>query len=193
MNFHAYLLIGPPAAGKGTYGRPVGQLPGFFHLSMGAAFRGMDQRNPRQRELLQKIQPYTSRGDLVPDEIAMEVFTTHLDRLVAAGTIHPDEDQLLLDGIPRTLGQAKALVPLVTVRKVFHFVCDREEIYRRVRGRAISEGRTDDTEAVLANRLAIYDREIGPLLAFYPKELVCTLDTTQRPSRVLQQFVSFLE
>jgi adenylate kinase len=189
----AYIFIGPPACGKGTYGKALGMIPGFCHFSMGSAFRRMDSRVVKDADLLGRIQSFTSRGELVPDGIVMEVFARHLEKLEASGALAPQFDALILDGIPRTRGQAEALVKMIHVRRVFHFECDRDEIRRRVKSRAMAEGRADDTAEVLERRLASYEREAPELLAFYTSEVMIDIDTTGRPARTLESLAKAIE
>lgn len=160
---------------------------------MGAAFRRMDSRVVKDADLLGRIQSFTSTGHLVPDGIVMEVFRRHLERLEASGALVPDHDALVLDGIPRTRGQAAGLTDLIEVRRVFHFECDRDEIRRRVKGRAMAEGRADDTTEVLERRLAAYDQEAPSLLAYYSPGLTVCIDTTGPPARSLEKIARALD
>lgn len=192
MTHRAYLFIGPPASGKGTHGKVIGQLPGFIHFSMGAAFRKLRPGDPRGEKLLARIQSSFTSGELVPDEIVLEVFRNELERLVASGAYQPGDDRLLLDGIPRTAGQAAGLAGVVEVLVVFKFVCSRAVILERVRGRALEEGRADDAIEILERRLDIYEHEIEALMSCYPSGQVIEIDSTQPPARVLRSILEHM-
>lgn len=189
MKYRAYIFIGPPASGKGTHCKAIGTLPGFFHFSMGAAFRGLDLRQVRDAQLVTEIQRSITTGELVSDRNVLAIFRNAIDRLAESGAFSPEHDCVLLDGIPRTRGQAEGLAETVEVLKVFQIVCDREVILARTRGRALKEGRADDTVEVLENRIAIYERELGPLMDLYPPEVVATIDTTDPPAQVLRNML----
>ena len=94
--YRSILLFGPPGAGKGTQGKILGSVPGFFHLSVGDVFRSIDIGSPTG----QQIYKYTSNGQLVPDELTVEIWKKTVDAYVALSTYKPREDLLVLDGIP---------------------------------------------------------------------------------------------
>ncbi len=95
--YRTILLFGAPGSGKGTQGKILGQVPGFFHLSCGEVFRGL---NPAS-ELGKTFLEYSSQGKLVPDSYTVQLWCEHIDRLVHTHHFHPEGTILLLDGIPR--------------------------------------------------------------------------------------------
>ena len=177
------LLCGAPGAGKGTQGKILGSIPGFFHLSCGDVFRTINITS----ELGQKICEYTSRGDLVPDDITVELWQENMNARKVLNDYKPNTDLLVLDGIPRNAEQAELLTSHIEVLKVVHLVCaDKEKMIERLRRRALKENRADDArEEVIRHRWDIYEEESRPLLAFYPPENVIEVDATQSPSEVL--------
>lgn len=192
MKPEALVLIGPPASGKGTHGKILGMLPGFFHFSMGHAFRQRTPQNEEERAFLESVFHLTSKGNLVPDDITLRLFDETLAGLVGGGQFQPSSQCLVLDGIPRTEAQARALETRVRIRKVFEFVCSDEEIFRRIRGRALKEGRADDASMeIVETRLAIYRRELPGLLQAYQDRII-RLDSARPAHVVLREILSHL-
>lgn len=188
----AIVLLGPPASGKGTHGKVLGMLPGFFHFSMGHAIRQRHPKNEAERRVLEGIFACTSKGDLVDDALALRFFDEALQSLLGSGQLQPAHQLLVLDGMPRTAFQARALRDRVEVRHVFEFLCGDEEIFRRIRGRALKEGRADDAnEDIVRNRLAVYRRELPGLRAEYPEQVV-QLDTGRPAHHVLRDLLNRL-
>ena len=110
-----------------------------------------------------------------------------IDSAVEAHKFKPDIDILVLDGIPRNVGQAKIMNEMIDVKKVFHLACpDRETLFYRLKKRALKENRLDDAnEEVIQRRLDIYEKESRPVLSYYSKELVTVVDAIQPPVKVL--------
>ena len=105
MKYTTYLLFGAPGSGKGTQGRSLGSIPRFFHCACGDVFRSIDTRTRLGRAFLE----YSSRGELVPDDITVELWKARIDAAVDAHQFKPDIDVLILDGIPRNVGQAEIM------------------------------------------------------------------------------------
>ena len=160
--YRSYLVFGAPGSGKGTQGKALGSVPRFFHCACGDVFRSMDTRT----KVGQAFIYYSSRGELVPDEICIELWKESITGAVEANRFKPELDVLLLDGIPRNLKQAKLMEPLIEVIKVFHLSCpDRSKLVERLKKRAIKDNRLDDAnEAVIHRRLETYESETKPIL-----------------------------
>jgi adenylate kinase len=182
MKYTTYLLFGPPGSGKGTQGRSLGSIPRFFHCACGDVFRSIDTRTKVGRAFLE----YSSKGELVPDEITVELWKAQIDAAVNGHVFKPDIDVLVLDGIPRNLGQASIMDQLIDVKKVFHLSCPkREALFARLKKRALKDNRLDDAnEEVIKRRLATYESESKPVLDHY-KDRVQIVDATEPPARVL--------
>ncbi len=189
--YQTYLLIGPPGSGKGTQGKILGSIPRFFHFACGDVFRSLDTRTKLGRAFLE----YSSRGQLVPDELTVELWRARIKDEVGAHEFKPDIDFLVLDGIPRSLRQAELMEELVEVRRVFHFSCPvQERLVERMRKRAIKENRLDDaSEEVIRKRLETYERESRPVVDFYGRERVREIDATQPPLHVLGEIIKELK
>ena len=183
MKYRTHLLFGPPGSGKGTQGKILGNIPRFFHCACGDVFRSIDTRTKVGAAFLE----YSSKGQLVPDEITVQLWKARIDAAVDAHSFKPDIDILVLDGIPRNVGQAKIMDELIDVEKVFHLSCpDRAALFGRLKKRALKDNRLDDAnEDVIKRRLETYENESKPVLGYYGKERITCIDATQPPSKVL--------
>ena len=183
MKYKTYLLFGPPGSGKGTQGKTLGTIPRFFHCACGDVFRSIDTRTTVGRAFLE----YSSKGQLVPDEITVQLWKARIDAAVDGHQFKPDIDTLVLDGIPRNVGQAKIMDALIDVQKVFHLSCpNREALYTRLKKRALKDNRLDDAnDEVIKRRLETYEEESKPILGYYGPERITCIDATQPPAKVL--------
>lgn len=156
------LIVGPQGSGKGTQGVRVGEALSIPVISTGDVFRAnVSAGTP----LGQQVKAIIEAGDLVPDSLTSEIVR---DRL----TQDDASNGFLLDGYPRNLGQVGDLDAFLESRgealdAVIELSVPRDESIARLTQRAIDQGRTDDTEEVIANRLAIYERETAPILDVY--------------------------
>lgn len=182
MKYRTYLIFGAPGSGKGTQGKILGAIPRFFHFACGDVFRALDTRT----ELGQAFLEYSSRGQLVPDDLTVKLWHARIVDVVRAHTFKPDIDSLVLDGIPRNIGQARIMEDLLEVKTVFHLTCpDRAALVSRLKKRALKENRFDDAnEEVIRRRLATYEAESRPVLEFYGPRLLKQIDATQTPLKV---------
>src|SRR5207253_9601583 len=157
MKYRTFLLFGAPGSGKGTQGKTLGTIPRFFHCACGDVFRSIDTRTPVGRAFLE----YSSKGQLVPDEVTVELWKEAIDAAVDTHKFKPDIDFLVLDGIPRNVNQAKIMEKLIDVERVFHLSCpNRETLFSRLKKRALKDNRLDDAnEQVIQRRLDIYEEE----------------------------------
>ena len=189
--YNAYILFGAPGCGKGTQGRALGTLPGFFHCACGDVIRSISPGTP----LGEKLAGYSSRGELVPDEITIELWKTYIVQCVQAGSFNPEADRLLLDGIPRNTSQARLLEDAIHVEGVFHLQCDnRFELVTRLRRRATRESRLDDAkEEVILRRLEIFETTTQPLLEFYQPSVVHSINSQQCPTKVLYEILGHVQ
>lgn len=191
MSYKALLLFGAPGSGKGTQGKILGKIPGFFHCACGDVFRSLDLHTDYGQAFLQ----YSSKGQLVPDDITIGVWEHYLQAKEKQGRFKPESDFLVLDGIPRNLSQAKLLASRLDIRRIFHLDCpDQNKLVERLRKRALKENRLDDiNEDVIASRLKVYQEETMPVLDFYGPKLISTIDSTQLPHQVLRDILKDIE
>ncbi|MCC6425798.1 MAG: nucleoside monophosphate kinase [Phycisphaerales bacterium] len=187
QRYQTILLFGAPGAGKGTQGKILGQIPGFYHLSCGEVFRTLDVSS----RLGRIFQEYSSRGELVPDDVTVDMWCENMHARTILSEYKPYVDLLVLDGIPRNVKQAKLLEKHIQVLKVVHLVCpDKEAMIQRLRRRALKENRVDDAkEDVIRRRWDIYEKETAPVLAYYDKFIVRTVDAMGSPASVLQHIL----
>ncbi len=185
--FRTFLILGAPGSGKGTQGKVLGAIPRFHHLACGDVFRSLDTRTA----LGQKFVEYSSRGELVPDDVTVQLWRANINQRVDGHIFKPEIDFLVLDGIPRNVEQAKYMEQDIEVLKVFHLSCpDRTELARRLRKRALKDNRFDDAnETVIQQRFATYEAETKPILDYYA-DRVCPVDASQPPAKVLYDIIS---
>lgn len=184
-----FLMFGAPGSGKGTQGKVLGTIPRFHHMACGEVFRSLDTRT----ELGQEFVNYSSRGQLVPDEITVRLWRANIHDRVKSHEFKPDIDFLVLDGIPRNVEQAKFMEADIDVLQVFHLSCpDRAELARRLRKRALKENRFDDAnEQVIQKRIITYEEESKPVLDYYSQgkyagaQFVTNVDASQAPAKVI--------
>jgi adenylate kinase len=183
MKYQTYILFGAPGSGKGTQGRTLGSIPRFYHCPCGDVFRSIDTRTKVGKAFLE----YSSRGQLVPDDITVELWKEAIDAAVDGHQFKPDIDILVLDGIPRNVGQARIMDELIDVMRVFHLSCpNRDALFARLRKRALKDNRLDDAnEEVITRRLATYETESKPVLGYYGKDRITWIDATEPPAKVL--------
>jgi adenylate kinase len=188
--YHSVLLFGAPGVGKGTQGRILGQIPGFFHLSCGEVFRSLDINSPDGRE----IYKYSSKGMLAPDDLTIRIWKKNLDAMTTLSQYKPYEDLLVLDGIPRNRVQAEIVDSHINVLKIIYLRCtDTDAMMHRIRRRAIRENRADDAqEEVILKRFQVYEQQTRPVLDFYPSKLIAEVDALGPPAEVLLKVLQCL-
>jgi len=156
------LLLGPQGSGKGTQATRIAADYGIPHISTGDMFRAAITAGG---ELGRRVEPILAVGELVPDELTVELIRERLGR--------PDARRgFVLDGFPRNLAQAQALDRMLgeigrDLDAVLYFDLPDAVAIERLLGRARAEGRTDDTPDVIRRRLAIYHEQTEPLAEYY--------------------------
>lgn len=155
------ILFGPPGAGKGTQADFVREKYGVEHISTGDVLREAI-RNGTEVGLSAKS--FMDGGELVPDEVVTEIIRQKLSGLGTKG--------FMLDGFPRTVEQAESLDGILSdlgagIDAVVFLEVPDAEVVRRIRNRQKLEGRADDAEEVITNRLRVYKEQTSPLEDFY--------------------------
>jgi adenylate kinase len=189
LRYKAILLFGAPGSGKGTQGKILGAIPGFFHSSTGDIFRSLDLRS----EFGRTVWEHSSKGRLVPDELTIQIWKQYITGMEWINGFHPESEIIVLDGLPRNVNQARILEDTIDVLKVIHLVADQAKMVERLRRRALKENRVDDaSDATIARRFEVYERETKPVLEFYPAERIVTIDAAQSQIRVLSEIIRVL-
>jgi adenylate kinase len=172
------LVAGPPGSGKGTQCELLAQARGWGHLSSGDIFR---DEIARRTPLGQQLDEMITAGRLVPDDVTVEVVLGALEQWA---TKNPTVDNVLLDGFPRTLPQAHALLGRASryvVRLVVELVVPPSVSFDRLALRS----RSDDDTAAIRLRLALYESETRPALDWLAQlGLLVTVDGDQAPEAV---------
>ncbi len=156
------ILFGPPGAGKGTQAVKIAEKFGWKHISTGDILRAeVSQGTP----LGLKVKTVMDAGHLVSDELLIEIMeSVFVNNSPVKGFV--------LDGFPRTLNQARELDRMLlkhghTVSLVLALEVDEDELVARLLKRAQDQGRKDDTEEVIKNRLVQYHHHTKPLIDYY--------------------------
>ena len=188
--YKCVLLFGAPGAGKGTQGAILGRIPGFFHCSCGDVFRNIDITSPLGRSFYE----YSSRGELVPDRLTVQMWAKVIEARTVIGDYKPRHDLLVLDGIPRTLEQARLMERYIDVMTIIHLTCDNEKaMFERLRRRALKSNRHDDAdEKVIRHRWDVYEHETAPVLSHYPKEDQVEINSIGSPAQILHDILEGL-
>ena len=154
------LIMGPPGAGKGTQAAMICEEFGIQHVSTGDLFR----LNLTQGTALgQEAKKYMDAGEYVPDSVTNGMVR---ERLQDSDTANG----FLLDGYPRTVAQVAELDGMLSSKpldRVIELTADTDVVVKRLLGRAIEQGRADDTEEVIRRRLEVYEEQTAPLTALY--------------------------
>lgn len=155
------IFLGPPGAGKGTQASILAEHLGVPHISTGEILRlAVDQQTPLGIE----AQSYMARGELVPDELVLNLVR---DRLQGSS----NTSGWILDGFPRNAFQAKALGQLLTnINQPSDFAINLDVPDEVLVERLLGRGRQDDTEEVIKHRLQVYRDKTAPLISYYQEQ-----------------------
>jgi adenylate kinase len=184
------LLLAPPGAGKGTQGERLAAWSGARHIAAGDLLRAQARAGGVLGEQIAACQ---ARGDLVPDQIVLDVLTPVVVEAAAAegpGRSGTAGGGYILDGFPRTLPQAVAAAELaarlgVTLDAAIYLHAPDAVLTRRLLDRASSSGRSDDQADVIRHRLRVYAETTGPLVPYYTERgILVAVDADQPPDAV---------
>ncbi|MDD7512468.1 MAG: adenylate kinase [Clostridiales bacterium] len=209
------ILLGPPGAGKGTQAVKIVEKYNIPHISTGDIFR---ENIKNETELGNRAKAYMDRGELVPDELVVEIAT---DRL----TKDDCKNGFLLDGFPRTIFQAEKLDEFLAQRgekidKVINIDVEKDALVKRITGRRVCKScgasyhvvnippkkdgvcdlcngeliqRADDTEETVLNRIDVYNKQTKPLVDYYDKAgVIINIDGNKDLDDVLADIVKGL-
>ncbi len=159
------ILFGPPGSGKGTQSVKIAEKYQLKHVSTGDILRA-EVKN--ETELGIKARDIMERGELVPDELLIQILHSVMEN-------NKDVKGFIFDGFPRTIVQAGALDKLMTklnvgISNVISLDVADEEVIARLLKRAEIESRKDDNKETINNRLSVYKNQTSPLLDYYTKQ-----------------------
>lgn len=189
MTIARLLIVGPQGSGKGTQGIRIAEAYGIPAISTGDMFRAAVASGS---DLGNQVTEIMQSGNLVPDELTSAVVRDRLTQADAA-------QGFLLDGYPRNVGQVADLDAFLAGRgeqldAVIELVVPREESIERLTLRAAEQGRADDTEEAIANRLAIYERETAPILDVYRERgIAVEIDGVGTLDEITDRLIAALE
>jgi adenylate kinase len=156
------IFLGPPGSGKGTQAKKLAERIHIPHISTGDIFRAaVSQKTP----LGLRAQSYMDRGELVPDQLVIDIVRERLSQ--------PDAQVgWILDGFPRTVPQAEFLDQLLSeIDQAYNYAVNLEVaddiLIARLLDRGLKENRLDDTEDVIRRRLEVYHAQTAPLIDYY--------------------------
>jgi adenylate kinase len=184
------LLIAPPGAGKGTQGAIIAAHFNIPHIATGVLLR---DHVARKTELGRAVEEHLNRGELVPDELVLDMVKEAVIDAKAAGGGY------VLDGVPRNMTQARALYEIcldldMTANVALHLKVSEEELVRRLLARAALEHRSDDTEEVIRRRLEVYRTLTLPIVDWYAERgILVSVDAMRPVERVGRQILTALE
>ncbi len=160
------VLFGPPGAGKGTQADILKEKYELIHISTGDVFRSNIKN---QTELGLKAKSFIDKGQLVPDEVTINMLNAEVEK-------NPETKGFIFDGFPRTENQADALAKLLEgkgteVKAMIALEVEDEVLVKRLLERGKTSGRKDDAdEDVIRNRIKVYYDETAILKEYYKKQ-----------------------
>lgn len=205
------ILLGPPGAGKGTMAVRIKEDKQIPHISTGDLFRAAIKN---ETELGKQVKGILDRGDLVPDELTVALVKERVSQ-------NDCSNGFILDGFPRTIGQADALAEFAPVDLVINFTIEENEVVRRLSGRRMCKGcgagyhvefippavegicdkcgaelytRDDDQEDSIRNRMEVYRNSTEPLITYYKgKGSLKDVNAGQTPDQVFTHVKALLD
>ena len=184
------VIFGPPGSGKGTQATRIAAHYGVVHISSGDTLRAELDANT---EVGQRVQGYLNSGNLVPDDLIVELLW---GRVIEAA----HNGGYVLDGFPRTVAQAEAAFTLATDAGVTAHAAvylddgGSDALVGRMLARAQLEGRMDDTAEVIAHRLRVFAEQTAPLVDYYEQRgLLYRVDAMLTPDEVTKEIITVLD
>lgn len=175
------IIFGAPGSGKGTYSDMIVEKYGMGHISTGDVLRAEIKNGT---ELGKVAQEYISQGQLIPDELMVNILAKVYDE-------QPAGRGVIFDGFPRTIAQAEALKQMLAERGsdmgiMIELVVEEDVLMARLLNRAKEQGRADDNEETIKKRFAVYHSQTAPLAEWFEKEdLRNTFRWSEHPAKEL--------
>ena len=160
---HNIIIFGAPGSGKGTYSAEIAKRYSMGHISTGDVLRAEIKGGT---ELGKIAQGYISQGQLIPDELMINILASVYDK---------QGEGVIFDGFPRTIAQAEALKKMLAERGhsmgvMIELVVGEDVLMERLLKRAVIEGRADDNEETIKKRFNVYHTQTAPLADWFEKE-----------------------
>ena len=183
------VIFGAPGSGKGTYSAELVKHFGMGHISTGDVLRAEIKNGT---ELGKIADSYISQGQLIPDELMIDILAATYDKFPGGGVI--------FDGFPRTIPQAEALKKMLQERGhdmgvMIELVVEEDVLMERLLNRAKIEGRADDNEETIKKRFNVYHTQTAPLSEWFAKEGIRHIfKFSEHPSKdeMTQALIDFL-
>jgi len=159
------IIFGAPGSGKGTYSEAIVDRYGMGHISTGDVLRAEIKNGT---ELGKIAKGYIDNGQLIPDELMIDILASTYDRMPAGKGV-------IFDGFPRTIAQAEALKKMLKERghdlgMMVELIVSEDVLMERLLRRAQIEGRADDNEETIRKRFAVYHSQTAPLSKWFAEE-----------------------
>ncbi len=159
------VIFGAPGSGKGTQSERIVEKFGINHISTGDVLRAEIKNGT---ELGKTAQGYIDQGQLIPDELMIDILANVFDSF-------KDSKGVIFDGFPRTIAQAEALKQMLAdrgqeVSVMLDLEVPEEELMTRLIKRRKDSGRADDNEETIKKRLVVYHSQTAPLIDWFKKE-----------------------
>ena len=175
------IIFGAPGSGKGTYSDMIVEKFGMGHISTGDVLRAEIKNGT---ELGKVAQGYISQGQLIPDELMVDILAKVYDE-------QPAGKGVIFDGFPRTIAQAEALKKMLAERGsdmgiMIELVVEEDVLMARLLNRAKEQGRPDDNEETIKKRFEVYHSQTAPLAEWFEQErLRNTFCWSEHPAKEL--------
>lgn len=175
------IIFGAPGSGKGTYSDAIVEKFCMGHISTGDVLRAQIKNGT---ELGKIAQGYISQGQLIPDELMVNILAKVYDE-------NPAGKGVIFDGFPRTIPQAEALKKMLAERgdsmgMMLELIVEEDILMARLLNRAIEQGRSDDNEETIKKRFDVYRTQTAPLSEWFEKEGIRhTFSWAEHPAKEL--------
>ena len=161
------IIFGAPGSGKGTYSDEIVAKYNMGHISTGDVLR---EQIKAGTELGKTAQGYIDNGQLLPDELMIDILASAYDKFPAGKGV-------IFDGFPRTIPQAEALKKMLAERghdmgMMIELIVDEDVLMARLLNRAKEQGRADDNEETIKKRFAVYHNQTAPLIEWFKGQVV---------------------